>query len=260
MYNINKDSIISTGISLGATALTSYIQSKLNKLDGKIQGAVNGFSGQPQMQLGKIGAGGQNDIWSFLSHFEHGVAKPNRFRIELSLPSGVSGGNVGDVNAKSQASSIKGEERRLNKNGSISIKCHTMTVPPRTFQTLDVKQNNMSFKIPFGVSYDPVTFTFYADAEIDTRQYFEVWQAAVMNYSNNTMNFMNEYTSDIKLFILDDEGRDVYGVTLYEAFPLGLSMIEMSYSNDNAPLNMSVTFTYKYYLSMDSTQRVNRIF
>lgn len=254
MFNINKDSLISTGISLGSSALGSYIQSKLNKIN--TSGLVNGFSGQPE--LGHRNT--PSDIWSFLSHFQEGVAKPNRFRIEMSLPSGVGISGVLDANSKSQAGAIKGEEQRLNRNGSISIKCHTMTIPPRTFQTFEVKQNNMGFKIPYGVSYDPVTFTFYADAEMDTRQYFEVWQAAVMNYSNNTMNFMNEYTSDIKLYILDELGNDVYGVTLYDAFPLGVSMIEMSFSNDNTVLNMSVTFTYKYYLSMDSSQRINRTF
>lgn len=198
------------------------------------------------------------DIWSFLSHFKNGIAKPTKYRLEFTLPAGVSGTNQSDVNTKALKGAIQGEENRLNKNDSVSIKCHTMTFPPRAFQTIEAKQNNMTFKMPFAITYEPVTFTFYADKDMDTKQYFDVWQSAVMNYSNNTMNFMNEYTSDIKLYILDDYGNDVYGVTLFQAYPMTTSMIEMSYANTNALLNHSVTFVYKYYLSMDSSQRVNR--
>jgi hypothetical protein len=93
---------------------------------------------------------------------------------------------------------------------------------------------------------------------MDTRRYFDIWQGAIMNFSNNTTNFYSEYTSDIKMYIQNDAGEDVYGILLVEAYPMGLSIMDMSYSSQNQMLPSSVTFSYKYWLPMDSSQRVQR--
>ena len=242
-----------------------------------VQGILSSIKGQGlkprtllQQQQVQVGANGQpvitsgnasgSSVFDFLANFANGVAKPTRYRIEFNLPKGASGTSTDDVDTRSLAGNIKSQESRLNKSNAISIKCHTMTIPPRIFQVHEVKHNNSSFKLPHGVTYEPITFTLYSDSQLDTLQYFDVWQSTVMNFSNNTMNFFNEYASDINIFIMDDEGNDVYGITLFEAYPMGRAAVEYSYTATNVVLNISITFAYKYYLPMDSTQQVNRSF
>lgn len=206
-------------------------------------------------------SGGDNShtIYDFLANFSNGVAKPTKYRLEFKLPKGVSGSSTSDADTAVLSGNIRSAELTLNKQGSTAIKCHTMTLPPRMFQTHEVKYNNSSFKLPYGVTYEPVTFTFYSSATLDTVRYFDIWQSAIMNYSNNTMNFFDEYVSDIDIYILNDEGNDVYGVTMFDAYPLGKAAVEYSYSASNTVLNVSVTFAYRYFLPMESTQRINRI-
>lgn len=243
MININSSNLVSNGVSL---------YNLVSSLVGKKGINFSNFTGETNKLVKRNTSA---DIWTFITAFENGVAKPTKFRLEMSLPKGARGTMV---NTESRSGNIRNVERNLNTKDSVSIKCHTMSTPRRGFNTFEVTQNNIKFKMPYGVTYEPVTFSFYADARLDSLKYFEVWQAAVMNYSDNTMNFFDEYTSDINLFILDDEGNDVYGIKLIQAYPTNLSPIELSYGNVNNLLNINVTFNYRYYLTMDSSQRVNR--
>lgn len=217
-------------------------------------GLVGGPLSQPELKPHHSTA----DVWGFISNFKKGFAKPNRFRVEFTLPSGVSLNGIADANTESLATNINAMEHYFNKNGSVNIKCHTMTFPQRTLQTFETRLNSAPFKIPFSAVYDPITFSFYMDSTLDTRQYFEIWQAATVNVSNNTLNFYNEYVSDIKMFIENDHGQDAYGIQLYEAYPIGISIMEMAYNSDNQVLSTQITMSFKYWLPMRNTNLPNR--
>lgn len=245
MININSPSFVPNGISL--YNVVSSLVAAGGADFSNFTGETNNF----------ISRESNADIWTFLTSFENGIAKPTKYRLEMSLPKGAVGNMV---NIESRAGNIRAVERDLNRKDSVSIKCHTMTIPRRGFSTFEVTQNNIKFKMPYGISYEPVTFSFYADANLDTLRYFEIWQASIMNYGDNTINFFDEYTSDVSLFILDDEGNDVYNVKLIQTYPTNLAPIELAYSNVNNLLNVSVTFNYRYFISGNSSQRVNRAY
>ena len=243
---------LSSLLSFAADTLLAFIRSKTAL--GNFVDVLNPESRLPVFNKQKQ----DGEIWRFLSHFKNGFAKSSRFRIEFTLPKGAKGKNVNDVNQFSRAGQITGMETLYNRNGSINIKAHTVTFPQRALSTFEIKHNSAPFKLPYTSSYDPVTISFYNDQNMDTRRYFDIWQAAIMNFSNNTINFYNEYVSDIKMYIQNDQGEDVYGILLVEAYPMGLSIMDMSYSSQNQMLPSSVTFSYKYWLPMDSSQRVQR--
>ncbi|ASD50574.1 tail tube [Acidovorax phage ACP17] len=186
------------------------------------------------------------DIWSMLSHFRDGISRPNKYRVEMNLPSGVGlgEGEIG-VNSDARAGKIAQIDRYFNATGGINFKCHTMTFPQRSLLTSEHRQNSAPFRTPFSATYDPVTFSFYANSYMDTRDYFEVWQSAVVNLGTNTMNFYNEYVADVKLYMLDDYGNDAYSVTLFEAWPLNIGIVDASYSQSNALTTCTVTLAFK---------------
>lgn len=245
MFNINSASLIRNGIAL---------HNLFNKVENGLN-IGNAFNEVNSMVTRESEA----DIWSFISAFNKGIAKPSRYRIEMSLPPGASK-DINDVNFKSRKGIIQAQELSLNGRDAVSIKCHTMMIPRRGFDTFEVKQNNIRFKMPYGITYEPVTFSFYADAELDTLRYFEIWQAAVMNYSSNTMNFFEEYVSDVNLYIIDQEGNDVFGVKLVQAYPSNIGQIDLAYSNVNNLLNINVTFNFRYFISLDNSSGINRAY
>lgn len=254
-----------TVVNTVSSAISSYA-STFNNIVGKGAGLLGNLlnssltSGSTDISSTKAGnfrTGGEdvdNSIFDFLSHFKNGVMKSNRFRIEFNLPKGVAGSNgMHAVNSNANASAIKSIDKGFNANGSINIKCHTATFPQRSIQTLDFKSNSVTFKVPYMPTYEPINLTFYANGNMDSREYFELWQSCVMNFGNNTSNFYNEYVSDVKLYMQNEYGQDTYGVILYECYPISIGMIDMSYSMSNTALNVTVILSYKSWLPMSNT-------
>ena len=248
----------------------------VNNLIGTFRGFGNnssggGFENNSSILFGSQGnkssyagnyrqAGNSQDgtIFDFLSHFKSGIMKSNRFRIEFTLPKGVSGSTgMYSVNSGVKSAAMRSSESGFNGQGSINLKCHTASLPMRSLQTLDFKCNSTIFKVPYMTSYDPISLTFYADGNMDTREYFELWQSAVMNFGNNTINFYSEYISDVKLYVQNESGADVYGIILYECFPISIGMLDMSYASTNMPLNIQIMLSFKSWIPMSNSNADN---
>lgn len=195
----------------------------------------------------------------FLAHFERGVARQNRFRVEFNLPRGVSASAPG-VNMDAVEGNIGRLQSYFNQGrGSVNIKCHTATFPQRSLLTSEQVQNSAAFRVPYSASYDPVTFSFYADSDLDTRDYFDVWQSAANNFQNNTMNFFSEYVSDVNIIALDVLGNDTYGVTLYEAWPMNIGVLDYSYANMDSFQTTIVTMSFKSWLPTYGGKTMNSV-
>lgn len=245
-----------------STAINAYrdvvgsIKNLIGLFRGGISSALNSTS-----YAGNYRAAGNNidnSIYDFLSHFKNGVMKSNRFRLEFSLPRGVSGSSgMYGVNSGAMSGSIRSSEQGFNSQGSINLKCHTVSLPMRSLSTLEFKSNSTVFRIPYMTSYDPISLTFYADGNMDSREYFELWQSAIMNFGNNTLNFYNEYVSDVKIYVQNESGADVYGIVLFECFPISIGMIDMSYASTNMPLNIQIMLSYKSWIPMSNSNADN---
>lgn len=180
----------------------------------------------------------------FLAHFQHGVGKPNRFEVVLNLPSGVQRKDyyVDDMALKSNLREVG---TKLNSQGGVNIKCHTVTFPQRSLRTYTHNQNSAPFEVPFTAVYDPVTMMFYSDGFMDTREFLENWQFTVVNGQSNTLNFYKEFVSDVELYVLDETDVRTYGVRLINAFPIAVGAVDFAYSNFDNPTVITATFAYK---------------
>ena len=245
-----------------ATSLVANVKTAINSLKGiknlassfMAGGSGNGLTESFAGNLTKSADRPKDGIYEFLSNFKNGVMKSNRFRAEFNLPSGVGSGNGSHaVNKKAMSGAMKSADVGFNGTSSINIKCHTATFPQRMISTVDFRCNSVQFKVPYTASYDGVSLSFYADGNMDTREYFELWQSAIINFGNNTANFYKEYVSDIKLYIQNDAGDDTYGVILYECYPMQISMFDMGYGMGNTPLNIQILFSFKSWLPLSNS-------
>jgi len=189
------------------------------------------------------------NINTLISQLKKGIARKNRYRVVFSLPNGVIGGPA-FVNANSREGAITQIQQQMNPatNGTVNIMCNTMNLPQRSLLTYDMTQNSAPFGVPYSASYDPITFTFYADSTLNTKKYFEIWQSTVVNFSNNTMNYPSEYVSDIQIWTLDVAGNDQYGITLKEAWPVTIGSLDYGYADNDSTQIVSVTMRYKAWI------------
>lgn len=185
-------------------------------------------------------------INTMIAQLKQGIARKNRYQVAFLLPPGI-GGETSFVNPDSTAGQITQVQQQLNpaSNGAVNIMCNTMTFPQRSLLTFDLNQNSAPFGVPYSASYDPITFTFYADSTLNTRLYFETWQQTVFNIYNNTMNYPSEYVSNISMYALDVTGKQQYGVILQEAWPVTVGSVDYGYSDNDSPQIISVTMRYK---------------
>lgn len=188
----------------------------------------------------------------FLSHFKNGVMKPNRYEVEFNLPQGVSGTAIDLSKRDVREANIRKIENSLNGVGGINIKCHTAMYPQRSLSTTERLQNSAPFRTPYSSNYDPITFSFYADGTGDTRRYFDLWQNTVINVKTNTLNFYDEYVSDLRIWTLNEAGVRTYGVVCREAYPLAIGAVDISYSNQNNFQNIVATFTYRRWEELNT--------
>lgn len=186
-----------------------------------------------------------------------GYARANRFSVEFSMPRGIGTAGV-FTNSNSEAANINGVESELNRNGNINVMCHTCTLPSRDIQPAELKQYGPPHRMPLTSAYMPISFSFYSGADLAVRRYFETWQTAVVNISSNTMNFYNEYTSDIKIKVYDIEGNCNYSVDIYEAWPSSVGLIDYAYSNTDTPQSIMVAMQFRYWQSNHDDTRVTR--
>lgn len=260
-----KNSVVNTvsnSISSYANGLTNMVNGAINSagnlvnnlLSSKLGSGSSGLFSSSAGNLNVKGNNRDNSIYDYMAHFKNGVMKSSRFRAEFNLPRGVSGGgSTHAVNTSALASKIKGVESTLNKNGSVNVKCNMATFPERSLQTIDFKSNSVNFKMPWSTSYQPISLSFYADGNLDSREYFELWQSCVMNFGNNTMNFYNEYVSDVKLYLQNDSGADAYGIILYEAYPVNIGLMDISYGNSSTVLNVMISLSFKSWLPLSNS-------
>ncbi len=188
----------------------------------------------------------------FLSHFQRGVMRPNKYLIKFTLPEGVMS-RADFVDSRTYRGNIQREEQNFNSSGSINIKCHTANFPQRNLVTAERLQNSSAFRVPYTQAYDPVTFSFYADADGDTRRYFDLWQNTVVNVRSNTLNFYNEYTSNIEMWNLNELEQPTYGVRIEEAFPMAIGAVDVSYSNSGTFQTIVSTFQYRRWVEIGTT-------
>lgn len=187
-------------------------------------------------------------VFDFLSKFRGGLARSNRYRVEFFLPSGVmlSAGQLG-VNTDALAGQITTMQNYFNSKEQVNVKCHSVTLPGRNLGTYEYRQNSAPFRLPYTSNYDPANFSFYADSTMDTRDFFDVWQSAVVNLSTNTLNFPSDYVSDVTIVTMDTAGKDQYSVTLFDAYPVSIGEVSFDYTSQDTPALITVGLEYKYW-------------
>ena len=189
---------------------------------------------------------------------KHGIASPNRYWVEFHMPQGVQelkhtiGPDAEELsNPNVLLGSISSIDNELNEEGSISIMCTSSQMPARTLATNQHKHQNYPINLPYAVNYDQITFGFILSEDFKERRYFELWQEAVVNVKDGSMNFYSEYTTNLYIHQLDKNSNITYSVELIEAYPVTISNVDHSYATQNDLLNMSVTFSYKYWRNLD---------
>lgn len=158
-------------------------------------------------------------ISNILNALSNGVSHPNRFLVQLP-----------------------------NDDGTLGILCFACTLPSRGLQTFEIKQRGTPYKVPFSQEYQPVTLSFYAAPELNTRRYFDKWHKdVILTYRSNILREYDDFAREVRIKVLDRMGATKYTVAMHEAWPLNIGEVDLNYGTNNTYTTITVTLTYKFW-------------
>lgn len=158
-----------------------------------------------------------------------GVAKPNRFEIQLPVP-------------RALASVYGGETSRL-----VSLFCEAANLP---VQTIGIKQQRIygpAYPRPFSSEYggEGITMSFLLDQSMNIKSFFDSWMTKIVDPIQYFVYYPSEYTVPIQIYQLDETDLATYGVYIEGAFPRTVSLLELNNTTQNQAHKLNVTFAYR---------------
>lgn len=150
-----------------------------------------------------------------------GVAKKNRFRINISIPS--------------------------YSSGDISLLCESISFPGKTIQSFDFSSYRNPIKIPTGFTNEDVTAVFHLTNDYYIKDLFDKWLNSIVNTEDYFIAYDKQFKTTVEIFQLNEKDQVVYGVELLDAYPISMSAVELDNSQTNATQKLTVDFTYNYW-------------
>ena len=173
-----------------------------------------------------------------------GIARNNLFRVELPIIPGVA----------------------LNSR-DLDVLCSGAILPGRQIMTTERTIGTFTQKVAYSQLYDDVQLTFHVMNDYKIKSYFEAWQNICLDQNTGELGYTNEYAKPVKIHQLKkgfgypvyDNGtididfvtRDqiVYSVELFDAFPTTMNAIELSDTQENTGMSLTVALAYRKWRS-----------
>ena len=196
--------------------------------------------------LGGAVFGGLN---AFLQHnaSRDGYAKPNRYEVVILLPSGVTQGSQQDAGSSAMSSNVlsqlHGETARR-----ISFRCDTISIPGRNLRTSGNENiYGPPHEVVQGLTFAPVSASFYCGSDLAERYFFEEWQKITYNPDTYNINYYKEYVGSVEIYQLNEQDERTYGCKLMEVFPKTVDALAYGHANGNQIHKVTVEFAYRYW-------------
>lgn len=166
-------------------------------------------------------------LTDFISSVKAGVAKPQYFATQLTLPSDLDGAF----------------RQHMPK---IILFCDQAQIPGISFSTAQVRSYGEFKEVPYEKLFEQVTLSFYIDSDMIVRKLFDSWVGLIQNPTTREFNYPKYYISDkIDIIVNDAQSQDRYKVTLHRAYPKAISPIQLDYAAKDV-MKMQVTLSYQY--------------
>lgn len=186
-------------------------------------------------------------ISDFVGKISNGLARSNRFIVNLTPPNRVS------YTLQGQGSSNVDNIRLQN----ILLLCDSAQLPGLTVNTTPIRSFGEVREIPYELNFEPITLTFFVDAELNVKKLFDAWILSTQIGNTRKFNYYDSYTSPLKIYVQDMEENNRYIVELFEAYPKTVGSVQLDYANKDV-MKLQVTMMYKYWRSYQVSYNIGQ--
>lgn len=176
----------------------------------------------------------------FMSTFNKGSARTNRFKAFILLPAGLTSGNREEFTPPSATAS--GQAMR-----DLSLRLESVSFPGKNIRTVsDDNAYGPSYEVAQGVSYaEDISMTFLLRANHEERWVFNDWQDMIVNPTTYNLNYYNEYVSNMYVYQLDEANRYTAGILIRDVFPKTVNAIELSNTSQNEIARATINMAFR---------------
>ena len=186
-------------------------------------------------------------IDNFMSRVDNlgGPAKRNKFSVEVTPPT-------------SMRTSVTAD--------SINFLAKAVAFPAKTLAMTEYRYGGkFSLSVPYETTLEPVAITMMNTNNHAPRIFWNQWFNHIQNMTTYNMEYYENFVGEVALHMyLDDEEeinpkKSSYHVTLHEAFPKGMSAIEVGWENTEFQ-DFDIDIQYSWWtMSGETDSSGNRI-
>ena len=164
----------------------------------------------------------------------NGLAKANKYEVDIYAPDGHPGGTEG---------------RNLN------LLCNSITMPGHNLeqQTQRLASEPAREMVQSRSFAGNITATFYLDQNLTIKSWFDKWLEMSINPRTNKAQYYNQYIGHMNIYQLGGRGR-VYGVKCEEVYPATIGPIEYSYDSTDTIALLTIEFAYRRWKEVENLE------
>lgn len=164
-----------------------------------------------------------------------GLARTNRFEVVITPPPGLAGYDkkIGEL---------------------VSMYAEQASIPLLNIFTKSYKVFGPTQQRPITAEYggEGIPITFHVDRNMVVRKFFEDWMHIIIDSKTFTVGYQRDYITNVVIRQLDEQDNITQEVTLLEAFPRNLNLMDLNNSSSNQTHRLNVLFAYRYWLSTNT--------
>lgn len=150
---------------------------------------------------------------------------------------------------------------------TLSFLTESAALPGVSLATTDIRRHGYGpvEKKPYAPIFVDTTLSFYVDNSGLIQRFFYYWMNSIVKYNTlinggSTSNpptgqnmspfevgFKDDYATDITITTIDEAGNDVTKVKLFDAYPIFMGDIPLSWADSDSIARLPITFTYYNY-------------
>jgi hypothetical protein len=154
----------------------------------------------------------------------------------------------GMANANRYFVAITGAERK------IGLFCDNAQLPGTQILSTPARTFGEIREVPYELSYDPITLTFYIDNEWQVKRFFDVWRESVFDPVTRVAGYYNDFVRDVTIYCYNKEDKKVYTIKLLDAYPKTIGSVQLDYGIKDVP-KLSVTLQYQKWEQLSDDEQ-----
>jgi hypothetical protein len=190
-----------------------------------------------------------------------GMAKPNRYEVLFTIPPCVQNFEVNEsVSLQNTGGRYRTQKSISTDIGQrLSVFCEQVSLPPTRIITARQQIFGPPSFRPVGVDYggENLSMTFSLDKWYTVKEFFDIWTDNIVVRNGKftgCVHYSNHYLCQgLTITQLDEDDRAHYTAVFEDVFPIAVNPINLGYDLTNQVTKMSVTFSYRRWLSLSMT-------